>query len=152
MEEIEKYERKLERAMRKRGREPGGEEQEGAGEERERRVKKIQKYEKKIQKAREALESQANAAAAATSASASLTEGGVVDIDKSGMTLLLFYAYVEPIWKPAEHAEVMRWAQSTLEGYGETLLLAQVSYFLCRCDWPAAGLKGGIQWDADRTL
>jgi hypothetical protein len=117
MDDIEKYEKKLERAMRKRERQNEGEGKEDDEEEERERAKKIQKYEKKIQKARLALESQSKAAATATASA--LAGGDVVEIDKSGMTLLLFYAYVEPIWKHAEHAEVMRWAQSTLEGYGE---------------------------------
>jgi hypothetical protein len=138
MEEIEKYERKLERAIRKRQRhEEGGDGQEVGGEEERQREKKIQKYEKKIQKARLVLESQSNAAAT-TSASTSLAGGEVAEIDKSGMTLLLFYAYVEPIWKPAEHAEVMRWAQSTLEGYGETIFLLRILNFF-------AGVTGRLR-------
>jgi len=41
-------------------------------------------------------------------------------IDKSGVTLLLFYAYVEPVWKPAQHTRMIEWAQQTLEANGVT--------------------------------
>jgi hypothetical protein len=43
-----------------------------------------------------------------------------VPIDKSGMTLLLFYAYVEPPWNSAEHADAIRWATDVLSSAGVT--------------------------------
>jgi hypothetical protein len=115
MEAVEKYERKLQHQNRKRSRQSSGEKDD---QEEQQILKKIQKYEKKLQRAREALGKDATASVPTTSVAPSTNE--VANIDKSGMTLLLFYAYVEPIWKPAEHAEVMRWAQSTLDSYGSS--------------------------------
>jgi hypothetical protein len=116
MEAVEKYERKLQHQNRKRSRQSSGEKDD---QEEQQILKKIQKYEKKLQRAREALGKDATAASVPTTSEAPSTNE-VANIDKSGMTLLLFYAYVEPIWKPAEHAEVMRWAQSTLDSYGSS--------------------------------
>lgn len=54
--------------------------------------------------------------------------GGVADdtpsshaeVNKSGMSLLLFYAYVEPAWSPHRHNETIRWADATLSALGVT--------------------------------
>jgi hypothetical protein len=130
MEAVEKYERKLQRENRKRGRQSGCEHE--TEEEDQQTLKKIQKYEKKLKKAMAAL------GRGATGTSVQLLTSGApttTEIDKSGMTLLLFYAYVEPIWKPAEHAEVMRWAQSTLDSYGLPSYPSSSLTCLCRCHW-----------------
>ena len=37
-----------------------------------------------------------------------------INVDKSGVTLLLFYAYVEPAWSIAQHSEAIRWAEKLL--------------------------------------
>lgn len=37
-----------------------------------------------------------------------------IDVDKSGMTLLLFYAYVEPAWSPPQHKATIDWADGVL--------------------------------------
>jgi hypothetical protein len=85
---------------------------------------KIKKYEKKIARARlsyddsfassKLKESHLDSAAAAPHDQ---------EIDKSGMSLLLFYAYVEPVWRPAQHSTMIEWARSTLESNGWNLRL-----------------------------
>ncbi|KAJ3252160.1 hypothetical protein HK103_001813 [Boothiomyces macroporosus] len=39
---------------------------------------------------------------------------------QSGITLLLFYAYVEPEWTPEEHQEALKWAEETGKQYEMT--------------------------------
>lgn len=122
MADIAKYEKRLEKMKRKR---------EEASSEANGQVpadiaKKIEKYEKKLKKARETLEVETLGPLQNHSPpDEENREDSEVPrvLDKSGMTLLLFYAYVEPIWKPAEHAEVMRWAQTTLENYGTMFIV-----------------------------
>ncbi|RHY27405.1 hypothetical protein DYB32_007699 [Aphanomyces invadans] len=41
-------------------------------------------------------------------------------VDKSGMSLLLFYAYVEPAWTPVRHKETLHWAEDLLNSLGVT--------------------------------
>jgi hypothetical protein len=100
---IEKYEKKLSKAMKKRKRSENDSDDEELN-------KKIKKYEDKLSQAKLAFSG---------GATASSTPQSQAPIDKSGMTLLLFYAYVEPVWKPKQHSEVMKWAQATVEGHGE---------------------------------
>ena len=38
------------------------------------------------------------------------------DVDKSGVSLLLFYAYIEPEWDEPTHKRVIKWARGVLEG------------------------------------
>ena len=38
------------------------------------------------------------------------------DVDKSGVSLLLFYAYIEPEWDEPTHKRVIKWAKGVLEG------------------------------------
>lgn len=81
---------------------------------------KIKKYEKKIAKARLCYEDSLASSKLKGSQSdveTTLLEGG--KIDKSGMTLLLFYAYVEPVWRPAQHSTMIEWARNTLESNGQ---------------------------------
>jgi hypothetical protein len=40
--------------------------------------------------------------------------------DKNNMSLLLFYAYVEPAWTHHRYNETLRWAETTLSGLGVT--------------------------------
>jgi hypothetical protein len=40
------------------------------------------------------------------------------EVDKSGMSLLLFYAYVEPPWSSARHTQTLHWAEETLKSLG----------------------------------
>lgn len=121
-----KYERKLQRVKRKRISLEGEHREEEGGDTQEEISKKIQKYEKKLMKAKQTLRELENGTTLELNPHSSHVNcdagTGVTQINKSGMTLLLFYAYVEPIWKPAEHAEVMRWAQSTLQNYGMEFL------------------------------
>lgn len=42
------------------------------------------------------------------------------EVDKSGMSLLLFYAYVEPAWSPHRHNDTIGWAEATLTSLGVT--------------------------------
>ena len=81
----------------------------------------IRKYEKKIAKARKRhISSKAGSITGPDSNDDVNGESRepVAPVDKSGMTLLLFYAYVEPIWKPAQHTTMIEWARSTLENNG----------------------------------
>ena len=65
--------------------------------------KKIAKYEKKIARV------QASDAPVAAPAPVSAPA-----VDKSGLSLLLFYAYVEPPWSHKRHLEAIDWANATL--------------------------------------
>ena len=42
------------------------------------------------------------------------------NIDKSGMSLLLFYAYVEPGWTSKQHSDTIKWAEGVLSSQGVT--------------------------------
>ena len=70
---------------------------------------KLEKYERKIKRASEG-EEQFKAE----------SESGDLEIDKSGISLLLFYAYVEPAWSPVYHQKTLRWAEQTLTELGVT--------------------------------
>jgi hypothetical protein len=91
----QKYTRKLKKCMQK---------WETCEDDRNDEIKgKIEKYQRKL----EAFEKESN-------------DVRVREVDKSGMTLLLFYGYVEPAWSSSQHSEAIRWAQKTLEKQGVT--------------------------------
>ncbi|KAF0746549.1 hypothetical protein AaE_008078, partial [Aphanomyces astaci] len=89
----EKYERKLDKALRKLH---TAEANDDAEDMLSLRVK-VEKYERKIKQL--------------------ATPSTSDDVDKSGMSLLLFYAYVEPAWSPVRHKDTLHWA----EGFNGTL-------------------------------
>jgi hypothetical protein len=87
----------------------------------------IEKYQRKIA----ALSSGPSAAAAAGSDLGESEAAGAADAeatssmplhssDKNDMSLLLFYAYVEPAWTHHRYNETLRWAEATLSGLGVT--------------------------------
>jgi predicted sulfurtransferase len=113
LETIEKYEKKLQEGIKKRNYRKFIEDESEDDEELE---KKIKKYEHKITKARATLESE-------TPVSVSSGNGVTVssaNIDKSGMSLLLFYAYVEPGWNSKQHTDTIKWAEGVLSSNGVT--------------------------------
>ncbi|ETV69507.1 hypothetical protein H257_14872 [Aphanomyces astaci] len=92
----EKYERKLDKALRKLH---TAEANDDAEDMLSLRVK-VEKYERKIKQL--------------------ATPSTSDDVDKSGMSLLLFYAYVEPAWSPVRHKDTLHWAEGLLNSLGVT--------------------------------
>lgn len=92
MSDIAKYEKKVAKATKSLKTLTGKKEIEEA-------KHTIEKYQKKIDKARPAVEPVVEES---------------VPVDKSGMTLLLFYAYVEPAWSHDRHREAIEWVEATL--------------------------------------
>ena len=103
-ETIEKYEKKLAESIKKRNYRKFIEDESDEDEELE---KKIRKYEHKISKARASLEGCENAEKRNA-------------VDKSGISLLLFYAYVEPGWTSKQHTDTIKWAEGILSENGVT--------------------------------
>ncbi|KAF0695353.1 Aste57867_13835 [Aphanomyces stellatus] len=93
----ETYQRKLDKALRKLHTAEGNDDAEDMLALR----MKVEKYERKLKLVTDA-----------TDAS--------VEVDKSGMSLLLFYAYVEPAWSPARHKDTLHWAENLLNSLGVT--------------------------------
>lgn len=120
-ETIKKYEKKLAEGIKKRNYRKFIEDESDEDEELE---KKIKKYEQKIKKAKQALppEATANTTADATSSTTAVatTTANENKIDKSGMSLLLFYAYVEPGWTSKQHSDTIKWADGVLSSQGVT--------------------------------
>jgi hypothetical protein len=111
LETIEKYEKKLAEGIKKRNYRRFIEDESDDDEELE---KKIKKYEHKISHAKVTLGS-----AVIPTATVVLTKDDS-HIDKSGMSLLLFYAYVEPGWSSKQHTETIKWAEGVLSSNGVT--------------------------------
>lgn len=100
-DKLQKYEKKIAKTMLKLKSCPGSDE-DNCGDESNRKTSlrlKLEKYQRK----RDAL----------------MDDPDIIP-DKSGMSLLLFYAYVEPPWSPHRHNETIRWAESTLTALGVT--------------------------------
>lgn len=116
--DILKYEKKLTKALKKR-KLCSDENQFGDLD------SKIKKYEKKISKARVHYDStpHGNSDANVGGETSAQNDPDHKSVDKSGMTLLLFYAYVEPVWRPAMHSTMIEWAQNTLEANGSCYII-----------------------------
>ena len=65
---------------------------------------KIKKYEKKL----------AESTTATSDGENTRESVAPVVTDTSGITLLLFYAYIEPPWTQAQHSAALHWAEETL--------------------------------------
>lgn len=105
-----KYEKKISRTLKKL---QDNSEDDDSGDESNSKIAlrlKLEKYKTK-------LESLTQSSLTAETAS---TPSGAHAIDKSGMSLLLFYAYVEPPWSPKRHNETIRWAEAVLTSLGVT--------------------------------
>ncbi|CAK4083470.1 unnamed protein product [Aphanomyces euteiches] len=96
-EQREKYQKKLDKALRKLH---SAEANDDAEDMLDLRLK-VEKYERKLKLVTEAVDASA-------------------PVDKSGMSLLLFYAYVEPAWSPAKHKDTLHWAENLLASLGVT--------------------------------
>jgi len=104
MSEIEKYEKKVAKATKALATLTDKKEIEEA-------MHTIKKYRKKLEKARP---SSSSSVAPATAVSFVEPVEETKPVDKSGMTLLLFYAYVEPPWSHDRHREAIEWVEATL--------------------------------------
>jgi predicted sulfurtransferase len=110
LEAIEKYEQKLAEGIKKRNYRKFIEDESDDDVDLE---KKIKKYEHKIAKAKAAI-------IADTPSSSESASSEVSDNDKSGMSLLLFYAYVEPGWNSKQHHDTIKWAEGILSSNAVT--------------------------------
>lgn len=128
LEIIEKYETKLAEGIKKRNYRKFIEDESDDDEELE---KKIKKYEHKIRKAKKAsgIDTDIATDTPTPTRSSSLTTSSSTSsnistnddhIDKSGMSLLLFYAYVEPGWNSKQHSDTIKWADGVLSSQGVT--------------------------------
>jgi predicted sulfurtransferase len=69
----------------------------------------MDKYQKKIEKARTN-----SSSSAVVSGADAPPAADAKPVDKSGLTLLLFYAYVEPPWTHERHREAIEWVEALL--------------------------------------